>query len=239
MMMRICGIISALISIVVATVLWLGFDSLSDARPELGDIELFEDANCIESCWQNLHLGESTVNELERFVEETDYFEVEASILDTIHEGFVLYTFSYPGSSISFLVENDILVSIGFFGVSGVSLKEIVDKLGEPPYFDSDYGYDYRKDQLVGWIELYYPEKGYYFNIAAPASRLSSAEINVCFSEQSSVDHIEIFPPNTIETMLTLGPAYHFKNLAESDVEEYLARLDTWTGYGCTVIPSR
>lgn len=236
----------------IGFLIWIGLVALvifrlsHDDGPKLGDPKLFEDTNCVDSCWQGLQMGKTSKSEFEEFVDTSDYFEVESQTFDSDNEGFWFQTFSYAGSGVEFIFEGDVLVSIKFYSPSKITLKEIVAHLGLPSYFDAVSGTEIVGKGFLGegvapifWIDLYYPEQGYFFSLPVSGKHVAETEMEVCFSENTEVDFLQILPVLTIEEMLSLPDGYYFiPSIVAYSINEYLVRFDEWVGYGCTVVPS-
>jgi hypothetical protein len=169
----------------------------------LPDTRLFEDGSCIVGCWQGIVAGQTTRDELDTHPllasAESDRGN-DATWYQIDDRAYVAIIYFRRG-----VVERIILRNNSWLGLS---VGQIIEALGEPEYVLYRYGDMGHGDFMVRelWINLYYPQHGYYFTIIEGGMydttdltyQSSSTNLNVCIGENPAVNRVNISEPSNI-----------------------------------------
>ena len=208
-------------------------------RATLPDPHLFETVDCTTGCWLQLRPGQTTREEVERFLDTLNSRAIQGREGD-----FTAYDFGYPdGFSVNVLVENELLLKIRLSGWVNLSMGDIVARLGTPEKIRIFYEISANDGPRDIELNLYYPQDGYVFYfIIQPGSlditKTSDKTVNICFHENALTSVINIVEPGSLEDMVrSLTPPIDYYELTEVYMKSLSDYQIAWPGFGCAEYP--
>jgi hypothetical protein len=199
---------------------WLGLDS-----------GLFSDKPCKAPCWQNLTPGQSTSDDVDRFLEglsTRDWPGRLDKVADTGCRSIRLT--DRAGTEVNAVadlyVEDGKLAFVSSNPFLGPTLKQVINHFGSPNYFKAVLYRGFDADYYV--LEIYYPAQGVAFHVSVNEEDRGRIKSNM------RVNTIEYFPPGNLISYLTaryscnMGQTFAIR-LAQAEVKDL---IQPWSGFG-------
>lgn len=204
------------------------------------NIDIFNNPDCVRACWEGLRLNETTARELRQFLETNNFVNIRLD--EDFDNSYSLYLANHPdGYSFASILQSEILKTIEIFPTFGTTLTigQIVDNLGEPEYVQLNYSpNEQRGNQLEGYINIYYPQAGYWFPIQGLAiTQVSDDTVEICVNENNTARAIYLSVSSTINAMIGEFRFPIRDLLDENNLQGELNSLTSWSGFDCYFLP--
>ncbi len=171
------------------------------------DPQLFQTDDCMVSCWNNLIIGETSIDAVRSLESTYDFFresEDEQFLARADWKGFVIRTTG--GMRVQIDLLSGLVSQIELTATTSafsLSLRDIINRLGNTDYVLLYY-YEPSPPRIqvnISDIIFFYPEAGYIISAAFP-SRLSEGVVKTCITGNELINNILIVKANTIDQVL-------------------------------------
>lgn len=179
---------------------------------------LFEDADCIRSCWRGLRPGITRLND---------------SLLGSLGEVQVQHfddNTLISNTNFGLLFEQEVLKTIEVYGPLDMTLGELIARLGNPEFSRVEHFRERPPASVVGTVEIAYPYLGVYVRSRSvdgvTATLTSDNHVSVCFTDQTLVGYVVISTPGNLDSLLDTVTNSQFP---DSQLSQFKSGLE----FGC------
>ena len=199
------------------------------------DIGLFDNVECVTSCWQGLKPGQSSIDDVEEFYTiNYDTFRTH-SVAEELTSFSAIQNDGDYNVIVSF--SEDVLVDI-FLRVNSapsfdLSIDTIVTILGNPEAIFVSYNIPVETSDIYPYINLYYSESGYIFQVDLDIAERGDNNIEVCVEPELNTSEIHVIAPNSISNVIIDSMYYTGIEVNPDRIDAIVDSLSQWTGYQC------
>jgi hypothetical protein len=195
-------------------------------------IDLFKSDDCIDECWEGLHIGdkeEKVKSFYSSFFETFQYTKGSHSIYSANPpKGYSAQAHIYDGK----LKGLSLSASPSF----NLTVSDIIQKLGAPRNILFSYNLALEMpSNLYPFVTLYYPDLGFIFRIDFPVRSLTSNNMKICLNGDENVSSINITEHGSLEEIITNA---NFRTESETEVKEQtdsiVKKVRKWSGFTCS-----
>jgi hypothetical protein len=187
------------------------------------DPQLFSNADCSLPCWQGLHVGETSTE------------EVEALFGAGVGQDRGRYTTYRCQSCIDYTIDAHVLdghlLQLNFYDLD-ITLGELINQLGIPEYVDTRIMHNIDSvDRPPMWatMVIYYPQQGISF--FANYVEVTENATHVCPHENTEIYSVRVTEPRSIDDYLAGD------ELTPEQIEARRNSLHAWQDFTCTPYP--
>jgi len=225
---RIVLLLSALIGMSV----WIS-NYTPNRYPSPVDIDLFSSLPCEINCWHMLEIGAS----------ESDVREYASTYLTNMHQsynrgGVYISGKHEDGYSLTTFIQNNQLriITLGSSIGLNVTLETIFQELGTPNFSLLSYYASHWGNNIFPFAKLYYPDKGYIFELELTAQNRTQDTVDLCIMKDDVIQDVSIVEPSSIDQMVTTREILNYPMINDTQITRFINSLSNWNGFGCRTI---
>lgn len=225
------------VSILLALV--LGYFYLNQGGDRiLSPLDIFDDSGCSVSCWDDMQVGKTSEDIIKNYyANHFDNFNKYDAIPYHFYSGVDQERYTTVVTAVrQKQVEAFTLSSpVGF----DLSLEEIIERLGMSLYMHFTYELSVETPDIYPILRLYYPDKGYAFELNLKVASRSEDKFDTCVDAKSIPSTIYVVASGSIQDMVRKIDISNStsSNMGNLQLENYVKGLGLWKGYGCVSIP--
>ncbi len=195
---------------------------------------MFTSPSCLESCWNELKIGEATEADLEQFVTQNQSILTQPGRPHTNAAGQTTYLFQYDDlNSLVLIFESGILNQITLSGDVDLTLGTILKSIGDSGYVSTINNITFNNGNYSGTLDLYYPQAGFVFSIRVNHIRREADRFRICLAQNDTVKWITVLESGTLATMLESIEMLGDDSPIDESIGDPINHLSVWRGFDC------
>lgn len=195
---------------------------------------MFTSPTCLESCWNELKIGQATEADFEQFASQNQSTLIQPGRPHINPDGQITYLFQYyDRNSLIMIFEEGVLNQITLSGDVDLTLRIIFQYIGIPDYISAINNITFNNGNYYGTLDLYYPQAGYIFSIRVNHIRREADRFRICLAQNDGVKWVTILESGTLATMLESIEILDGDLTIDESTNDQIDHLSEWRGFDC------